>query len=513
MRSSEWNAGVPLWDRSGSVLPRNDKVGGNTDLWFIAVVFFSTLAILAIQVVLGWWARSLVLLADSAHSAADVLSYGLNWGVEYLKADRLESARSSDLQSRVAACLGRFFSRVRGPGTEIDVATLADEVGCILSTVVLVVATGSAATGAARRILGGEAHKSDQDDYSEIGPALLSFSCLSTLANVGTLVLYVRWKRTDNSVEAAGVEAASVESPLPPRAVGREVPDVFHRQDVAPPDDIPLVIPATSPASRPRTPGRKKKKRGALDLNLRTEFAGEDMRTQSLTSRGTVCSNSTCRDPDCVTPAAGSEAESYLPAPDVFLGLLREVTGRNNETGAAGFAAADTPAFSSQASTAAGSACNSPNCEDPACSAPGSDVDDNAPTPSRSSWLPWDTWQPALHVLVHPGCTCGSAGHYESPGGASSREAQANMNMLATLLHLVADVLRGIVIFAVACIIQIFKVPCPDKWDAWCTMLVAVFVILGSVALLGRAARTCYARILPSSDCPAAGRDELPQPL
>lgn len=446
MRSPQSKAGALSLTPSSSGSPRS-IVGGNTDLWFIAIVFFTTLAILVIQVVLGFMANSLVLLADSAHSGADVLSYGLNWGVEYLKvtskADRLDS-RPFWGSFPCVAYSGRCFGCMQGHDTETDVATLADEIGCVLSTVVLVVATGSATAGAVSRIVGGEAQRSNLDrDYSEIGHALLFFACLSTIANAGTLMLYVRWTRSVPAPAGSFVELTSVESSLPSRSSDHEEPDPFVFHNVAALEHSPS-------GRQPRTPGRKKKK-GALDLNLRREFAGTSMRES-----------------------------------------LSATAGRSPEDG-----------------------CRIPNCRDPVCSTPSSDkgTEDAASTASWSSWLPWDTWQPALHALVHPGCGCGSMGHSDFSGGASLREARANLNMLATLLHLVADVLRGIVIFAVACIIQVFKVPCPDKWDAWCAILVALFVVLGSLALLGRVARARCWRTAASRTYPAADHDDLSQPL
>lgn len=86
-----------------------------------------------------------------------------------------------------------------------------------------------------------------------------------------------------------------------------------------------------------------------------------------------------------------------------------------------------------------------------------------------------------LHMLVHPGCT----GHH-GPEPEEKEGEGASLNVTAAMLHLVADLLRGLAILGGALAIELGWVSNPEKADAVCALFVAGFVGLGSVELLRR---------------------------
>lgn len=389
---------------------------GSSDVRFMAIVVVTTLALLVIQLVLGFVSHSLALLADSAHSGADVLCYGLNLMVEYLKGtprvERPGAETRANLWSRVIAkCRVRLCCR--DADAELDIAR-ADEIGCVLSTVVLVIATGSATTGAVNRILGNEAPQTDSDDeYSEIGPALLLFSSLNIVSVL--LVLYCRWAVPRPAPEQQPLDVATIDPPCTSREAEFEVPAVpdFSLHDASNVASLALTAQSSSDSTpAPPSPNQwnrqpKKKERRASVLNLRRDFSAG------------ACRIPDCEDPACVPPSGGNDRQGLAQDPDV------------------------------------------------------------------PQWFRWGRWHSRLHSLVHPGCECESEG-LATPAAAISHPA--NLNMLATLLHLIADLLRGIVILAAASFIQAFNVENPGEWDAWCAILVAILVLMGSAALLWRVA-------------------------
>lgn len=91
-------------------------------------------------------------------------------------------------------------------------------------------------------------------------------------------------------------------------------------------------------------------------------------------------------------------------------------------------------------------------------------------------------------MLVHPGCTDsshalpGSSKQVESSGG------NGNLNLSAAMLHLVADVFRGITILITAIIIEAGIVSDAGKVDAICALLVAAFILIGAFAIFQRLA-------------------------
>merc|ERR1719468_15124 len=115
--------------------------------------------------------------------------------------------------------------------------------------------------------------------------------------------------------------------------------------------------------------------------------------------------------------------------------------------------------------------CGDESCEDADCTAkPGS-------CPSNFS-----SWANFLHRLVHPGCTA----NHSSADRMEVRSSRANLNLDSALLHLMADVMRSACILVTAVLIEVGFVADAGRADAICALLVAVFVAIGSVALLSR---------------------------
>lgn len=91
-------------------------------------------------------------------------------------------------------------------------------------------------------------------------------------------------------------------------------------------------------------------------------------------------------------------------------------------------------------------------------------------------------------MLVHPGCSDSHADHGGKCGqsGGAKPRSEANLNVTAAMLHLWADVLRGITILVAAILIEAKWVADAGRADAICALVVAAFVALGSLALLQR---------------------------
>lgn len=396
--------------------PRKKK----TFRWLV-ILFWATLFLLVFQVLLGWLARAVTLLADSAHGGADVISYGLNVFVEWLKIKAVRDKTS---------------------GAAARAAKVVDTWGSLASLLTLVFATFFAVIEAIDRL-----NTSSGGDTKKIGSALLVFSIVSTGANTGLLVTYRRWRNDSKSAEnESGSNTSSnvVEPeiipppPLPPPFV-LEPPPVLpvadlggSPLDLGPPSPIPdiggsgvskpgeisahtdgeLHIPRV--ASKPR---RARKKA----LNLSADFAGVDE-----TDSGSGVGQAPCQKSCC--------------SKETFAVALTDEMARSEE-----------------------------------CSAVGG---------GRKNGV-----LSTLHMAIHPGCTCsdhdeivvdeGSALTQESTVVAKAR----NLNLVAALLHLITDVLRGILILIVALLIELGGVQDAERADAVCALIVACLIALGALAL------------------------------
>jgi Co/Zn/Cd efflux system component len=136
---------------------------------WLRFLFFATLALLVFQVLLGWMARAVTLIADSGHTATDAVAYGLNAIVEWLK---LRSTRSS-----------RNVASSNLPAVAISI----DTAGSVLSLLLLMVAIWFAIVEAWERL-----QTPSGDDFEHIGSALATFAVVSSAMNFGLLIMYRR---------------------------------------------------------------------------------------------------------------------------------------------------------------------------------------------------------------------------------------------------------------------------------------------------------------------------------
>jgi len=143
------------------------------------------------------------LLADSAHGGADVLSYGLNFFIEWLK---LRAARQEEKQEDSANIIK-------------NAAKIVDTWGSVASLVTLVIAATFAATEAVERL-----STPSGKDSKNIGPALLVFAIVSTSANMYLVVMYKRW-HTKGSRTSEASQSESIAESQPAVVENLEAPD------------------------------------------------------------------------------------------------------------------------------------------------------------------------------------------------------------------------------------------------------------------------------------------------
>jgi len=437
------------------------------NLRWLAVVFLSTLFILIFQVIVGLYCKSLVLIADSAHSGTDVITYALNYVIERLKISAQAGGHS-------------------WPGSKNSTSTAVwvDLVGGGLSTAALVAATWFAMVEALSRLQAAPPPKEDAE-FGSIGPALLSFAILSTAANVGTLVLYVRWQSDSTSTrfltrlpvalpdlsedlemmqvpESMSMPAVSSSaSQLPPPEAAQPMPlqagpDGQEREALTEAPPLPaldqwLPVPRGSSKSSKRSPRRAPRTLGNAGLDSRgrgsTGASGGGADNDSAADAGANGRLNLCGDfaggpdrcADCQTGLCSEETSAGSTADGESLGGVA-----SNKCYASG--------------------CGQCNGEAGA-----------------------KRWSSVLHMLVHPGCSDAAHTGADLNGScADASSAEVNFNVTSAMLHLVADVLRGLTILVVAVIIQMGYVRDPGKADAVCALLVAVFVLLGALAIFKR---------------------------
>lgn len=106
----------------------------------------------------------------------------------------------------------------------------------------------------------------------------------------------------------------------------------------------------------------------------------------------------------------------------------------------------------------------------------------------------------ALHMLVHPGCTDSSHGFEGDDLTCDSQDTTGtNLNLSAAMLHLITDIVRGIIILVSAVVIQAGVAYDADKVDAVCAILVAIFIFVGAIAIFQRLAKSVRSGCCPSS--------------
>lgn len=323
------------------------------------ILFLSMLMLLILQLLLGWLARALSLLADSGHSAADVVSYGCSLWIEWMKlAPELGTSKSEVTSEKVA----RY-------------AKTLDVVGSLISLFILLFATCLATLEAVSRI-----QVPSEMDSGRIGLALLVYAILSTLVSIVLLVMYRRWLG----------KGAKKKGASNPAAAGKE-------------------IVAEALQQSPETIGRP-------TIALKTLQHCPPCKAQQLF------------DPTVdYSPDAQSKTEDYLSELHMWI--------------------------------------------HPGCTSCGSgDID-------------WGLGDPGVRVEG-----AGDVTESNSSGGrdvvVAARKMSRNLNLIATMLHLVTDLLRSVTILCVAILIQLEAVQDAEHGDAVCALVVACLIFVGSMALL-----------------------------
>eukprot|EP00931_Biecheleriopsis_adriatica_P095699 TRINITY_DN69310_c0_g1_i1.p1 TRINITY_DN69310_c0_g1~~TRINITY_DN69310_c0_g1_i1.p1 ORF type:complete len:400 (+),score=69.15 TRINITY_DN69310_c0_g1_i1:89-1288(+) len=357
------NGGTPMTADFADSLKKKRK----QTLRWLALLFWGTTALLILELLLGWTAGAVTLLADAAHSGADSISYLLNFVVEWLKlAPRLRKSKRGITPQRAAA-----------------IAKIIDTIGSFISLVTLLFATWWGTTEALNRL------QMPIKDSGHVGSALLIFAITSTAANVGMLMMYRRL----SGKSSKGTDSAE----LNPTSIGRETP---KEAEVDLQEDVPWKADYCPPC----------------DLSL-----SEDV---------------------------GDNETSASPAADTLV-------------------------------------------DAPECPAGAEDVDE-------------DGMMTTLHMVLHPGCSCAVKIQYKSEKSttdpsvekkpesqqtdSTTPKASRNLNVVAAMLHLVTDMLRSLLILIVALLIQFELVKDAEYTDAVCALVVAVLILVGSLALLLRVA-------------------------
>eukprot|EP00928_Gymnodinium_smaydae_P000915 TRINITY_DN10336_c0_g1_i1.p1 TRINITY_DN10336_c0_g1~~TRINITY_DN10336_c0_g1_i1.p1 ORF type:complete len:229 (-),score=26.03 TRINITY_DN10336_c0_g1_i1:197-883(-) len=104
----------------------------------------------------------------------------------------------------------------------------------------------------------------------------------------------------------------------------------------------------------------------------------------------------------------------------------------------------------------------------------------------------------SLHMIFHPGCNCaaGKSPWCPSEITVDTQEVESqpvvqklrDLNMTAARLHLFSDMVRNLLILVVGLLIQLGLVKDQKHADAVCSLIVAVLILIGSLALVLRVA-------------------------
>lgn len=429
---------VPDEDVDGTRKSKEVSPATRATLRWLVFVFFETLALLVFQLGLGYAARSISLVADSAHSSVDVISYGLNFAVESLKVRAESEGRAEAAETPVAS-----------------LATRIDTGGAGLSVLALGLATAFAVKEAVNRLYSNEPAE-DAADFDRVGPALFAFAVVSTAANVAALVLYLRWHAAARGAEANGRAEAT-------EGDGVEFACLNLESSVAAaPADVPVPEPPAPPPPPPSFPSRTRRALRSGQAHRQTPAVEME---ESLLS------------PEVPAVPTGSGPLTQVNATPMLVLAGREVRATKRATARSGglnlranFAGLDDV----EAARGGPVPCRDAGCCDPGC---------NTGSGGNAS-----TWASMLHMLVHPGCQ----GHGEEESNAAQRGAGMSLNVGAAMLHLVADVLRGITMLVAALIIQLGVSKDPGKVDAVCALLVAAFIFMGAGTILQKLCRTAW---------------------
>jgi len=270
-----------LQDSAKTAKQAPEKVMGDvpedsSTLGWLAALVVTSLLLLILQLTLGFATGALTLIADSAHTAADTVSYAFSWFVE--RAKRSAGMAESEKAKRDAA---RF-----------------DAVSAVFSVLIVLGTSVCATFDAVRRLRRGanEGAALAKQDPGLIGPALLCFAILSTAANCGLLVLHRR------RALAATSHRATEPSTAPPPLELDEEPELE--------DELFMCSPCLPAAATP------------AQIPVQVErSSGSTQKSQEKSARRTAqiawlhqAFHPSCKDADCAAPKTGdgSAAEASM---------------------------------------------------------------------------------------------------------------------------------------------------------------------------------------------------------
>eukprot|EP00929_Paragymnodinium_shiwhaense_P100647 TRINITY_DN6314_c0_g1_i1.p1 TRINITY_DN6314_c0_g1~~TRINITY_DN6314_c0_g1_i1.p1 ORF type:complete len:523 (-),score=107.07 TRINITY_DN6314_c0_g1_i1:382-1950(-) len=431
-------------------------------LRWLLLLSFVTAGLCALQIVLGLLANSLALLADSVHSSVDVISYGLNYFVERAKYRTVKNAAAREEESG------------------IKVAQV-DALGALLSTVVLLAATGVTVVEAVERLK----RETDEelDDYSSVGGAMLLFAFTGTVANVGTVYIFRYW-RDKAALEPNTASTPSSEGTAPSKVT--KIGQSAAEGDVPPPPAVAIkgsgdyIIPPPA----------------ALDAPPPSLLPSVHLLREPPVAFKSASSTASTPAPVCAAPPPAYSAEMPSAAPSPPLAIVTPPAALDLPEGAAVPAVPEyaRPArdrranraakgavkvsFCADFTDAAAAICSDPGCTDEGCGDPKRPAAAGMPGSQKRR-----TWMDTLHMFVHPGCSTTGCACEED----KQRESKAmSLNVAAAMIHLFADVLRSVTILVVGLLIEAGVIVDAGRADAYCALAVAAFIFLGSVALFPR---------------------------
>eukprot|EP00927_Polykrikos_kofoidii_P073110 TRINITY_DN69183_c0_g1_i1.p1 TRINITY_DN69183_c0_g1~~TRINITY_DN69183_c0_g1_i1.p1 ORF type:complete len:501 (-),score=38.45 TRINITY_DN69183_c0_g1_i1:175-1677(-) len=358
--------------------------------------------VIAFQLALGYWSNSLTLLADAGHSGADVITYGVNYVVELLKA-RSCSGGGEESLSQV-----RLFS-------------MLDICGCLLTTFLLCVSTWFATEEAIGRLqIGGSL---EAREFGSISVALFTFALVSLALNISTLAVYR-----------------------------------VYREKVA------VAAPSTADCANVNSALRNPQRFTSLSMGMITSHRTQELESFSMST---------------TSPLTGGVAD--IDSPPVSSSAYREFREqRRDKRGSRGRRLNLRDSFSHGSASA---------CANVACTYAPCLVGTHASARELSQFgvqgRP-SAWMDVLHKIVHPGCGCAAHEAGTSGGRENGEVARANLNVLSAMLHLIADIMRSFTILVVAVLIQARVIVNVRSADAVCALIVATFVLIGSLELVRR---------------------------
>jgi hypothetical protein len=198
--------GVDLDGSVGGDLAKRMAQKRRQSLRWLKIVFWGTLALFLLELLLAWAATAVTLWADAAHSGSDVISYGIGWMVEWWKSASRLPGKKKEVSIQTAA----------------ETADMIDTVGCIASVLTLFLATLWAASEAWR-----ELHLPSKGK-PHVGSALLLFAIASSIMNIGMLQMRPRRKKTKTSNRASPISLRNLpESELEPAGGEMPCPSVY----------------------------------------------------------------------------------------------------------------------------------------------------------------------------------------------------------------------------------------------------------------------------------------------